>query len=374
MQQSQYRTTFELNSESLDLTDLMFSSGLFRKGFYASGAIYYFRHELSDNEKLATGASHAMIPVDMYGQPLGYLRGDKETLDQIVEDSGLFKLTFNQANGLGTLNLQEISLQHYGMELSAIYGLVNSGEKDQQRRYKSNFPSLRDSQTVSLVDDLHAVNRAIRPKGKHIDVGCGRGKDVLRYLKDGYDSVGFDISETQVEGAHDVFETEGIDKNRVWQHDILNGVSDYEGKFDIVTCSHVYQHLNLNDAYVTTENAIKMLNDDGVMMLCLKMNTPDWKEYFANGVRIQAEDLSSGIFRLWDPDLDTWRPGYRLFLPEEVEGIIRGAGGRITQVPTFMGSKKGVIPHNSGRGFPTAAYYIEKAKKPMVVMPATKHI
>ena len=328
-------------------------------GFSATGAIYYVINNLTDNEKKITKKEFKFIPINISGQSIGYFFINKDEINPIVERLNVFRLSNQQASSFNNFNLQQIALKHYN-EISTEFGEVNNLEKDGTRKYDSDFPSLNENKTISCPKDLHSILIKIISQGTHLDMGCGLGKDVLRYSQEGYVSMGMDINEIQTEGAKKLLNQNGILEEKILKYDILTEVSKFKNNFDIITCHHVYQHFTLDQALTCTENALSMLKEDGVMMLTIKLNVKDWKKYFEKGVRIQAEDLANGVFKMWDGDLVKWREGYHLFLSDEVESIITAAKGEIIDIPTYKGDRKGIIPHDSGRNYPCVTFYLRQ--------------
>jgi len=256
--------------------------------------------------------------------------------------------------------LQRIAKKHYDKELAKTYGSVNTLKKDSERKYVSDFPSLNQGANIAGPNDLHTILMKLKPKGKYFDIGCGRGKDIIRYEKKGYDSKGIDISELQVIEARKNLVKVGIKVEKVQWLDALEEVSSLKNFFDLITSLHIYQHFTSEEALIATKNALSMLKDDGVFLLVVKIDVDDWDEYFRKGVKVEVEDEKNYVFRMWDDDLGCWRPGYHLFFPGEIEKIIKEAGGNIIDVPTYKGLMKGVVRHDSGRNFPCVAYYIKK--------------
>lgn len=358
------------------------------KEFLANGAIYYI---IVDSDKLPepairsrAGYSNAqvtypykLICVDISGKsiskiiPQEYMYGERDKLEEYAKSKGLFPLSDEQAKpiqirlgqtiNLQNQNLQSIALEHYNT-IKDDYGRVNNLNFDKKRKILCKFPSLEQGKLINGYSDFHSIIMRIKPSGKHLDIGCGRGKDVIRYLEKHYDSHGIDFHSIQVESAREELQKKGHNPDRISQKDALKMVSFYRERFDIITCNQVYQHFSFKDALRCTKNVANILKDDGVYWLSLKISVDNWADYFNNGVRIIADDLSRGVFSMWDQDLNTWRPGYHLFWISELEEIIISAGLRIVDVPTFDGPKKGIIQYDSSRNYPCVAYYLQKDK------------
>jgi SAM-dependent methyltransferase len=88
----------------------------------------------------------------------------------------------------------------------------------------------------------------LRPRAARtlLDVGCGSGQPLLRFLREGYDARGFDFSPRMVECARSAMRAAGQDPGRVSQGDIERPETLPPGPFDAIVATGVFPH-NLDD-------------------------------------------------------------------------------------------------------------------------------
>ena len=90
-----------------------------------------------------------------------------------------------------------------------------------------------------------------------LDIGCGSGGPLLRFLREGYDAIGFDFSPEMVKAARATLGAAGLDIERVSIGDIERAETLRPGPFDAVIATGVFPH-NLDDsaAYANLRQAI----------------------------------------------------------------------------------------------------------------------
>jgi SAM-dependent methyltransferase len=98
-----------------------------------------------------------------------------------------------------------------------------------------------------------------------LDVGCGSGHPLLRFLQLGFDARGFDFSPRMVEFAQDLMRREGQDPARVSQGDIEKRATLPQGRFDAVVATGVFAH-NLDEA-AAFGNLRDLMADGGVALV-----------------------------------------------------------------------------------------------------------
>jgi len=98
---------------------------------------------------------------------------------------------------------------------------------------------------------------------KILDVGCGTAEAMMRFLKDGYDVRGFDLSPGMIEQARTKLQKNGYSPELVDVNDILddNCTSKYNEKFDAVIANGVIPYVN--DDNKAHENIAKLIKDGG---------------------------------------------------------------------------------------------------------------
>jgi SAM-dependent methyltransferase len=80
-----------------------------------------------------------------------------------------------------------------------------------------------------------------------LDVGCGSGAPLARFLREGFDAIGFDFSPKMVEAARQVLREEGLEPERASWGDLERAETLPAGAFDGIVATGVFPH-NLDDA------------------------------------------------------------------------------------------------------------------------------
>lgn len=134
--------------------------------------------------------------------------------------------------------------------------------------YKSNsLLSLeyRPDSTDSRLRELHAINtqrvsrlRRLKPEGRLLDVGCGRGFFLKTAAEAGYDVYGIDVSERAVTFAREAFQVPA--GTETLENLVTEGAS-----YDVVTLWHVLEHFV--DPYEALSRVYALLTSGGWVML-----------------------------------------------------------------------------------------------------------
>jgi SAM-dependent methyltransferase len=107
--------------------------------------------------------------------------------------------------------------------------------------YTSGFYTADEPPAGPVVNMIHALNNAVRlyelrgiPRGRILDVGCGKGRFLSAATTRGWRGVGIEYAPTLAAKAR----ARGLD---VREGDFLN--VDIDGEFDVITMWHVLEHL-----------------------------------------------------------------------------------------------------------------------------------
>jgi 2-polyprenyl-3-methyl-5-hydroxy-6-metoxy-1,4-benzoquinol methylase len=128
---------------------------------------------------------------------------------------------------------------------------------------------------VNPIRMYHYVVEDAAGRGSHLDrvldVGCslGYGAFILSHGLDRANVVGVDIEEEKLEDARRFFGTDGIDFRRL---DILDSAKVLElaeegGRFDVVVCFEVLEHIPRKDSEVMLQNLAELLKDGGLLFI-----------------------------------------------------------------------------------------------------------
>jgi SAM-dependent methyltransferase len=98
-----------------------------------------------------------------------------------------------------------------------------------------------------------------------LDNGCGSAGPLLRFLREGWDAIGFDFSPEMVNAARENLTAAGADPGRVRVGDVEQVDTLPPGSFDAVVAAGVFPH-NLEDraAYASVRHA---LSSDGIALV-----------------------------------------------------------------------------------------------------------
>jgi len=125
-------------------------------------------------------------------------------------------------------------------------------EQYQLPRREQEFYPANDIRLEILVRILKA--RGVRTV---LDIGCGSAGPLLRFLREGWDAVGFDFSPEMVSAAREVLTGAGVEPARVRAGDVEQAATIPPGSFDAVVATGVFPH-NLDDraAYANVKRAL----------------------------------------------------------------------------------------------------------------------
>ena len=156
---------------------------------------------------------------------------------------------------------QDMSAEFYRNHASQ-YATV-AHEFRQSVYVRSSHPSLRN--------DWDALEHLTRlAPGKHgLDAGCGAGaRDVFHLWSQGYDVVGIDAIEENIQVAHDLHPEVA---DRVFMADLRQELPFADEAFDFVMCNAVIQHIDpeIVQTLVLPELA-RVIRPQGVLQLMFK--------------------------------------------------------------------------------------------------------
>ena len=173
-----------------------------------------------------------------------------------------------------------------------------SGEFIQSVYTKTSHPKLRHDW------DLWDRMMELAPGRRGLDAGCGAGaRDVLHACSEGYDVVGIDAIEENIQAAREMH-PELTD--RVSVADLTNALPFEDVSFDFLACNAVIQHIDpeiVRD--VVLPEFARVLRPGGVLELMFK--------------------CGEGVITVFDKDYGIDRT-FRLYQDSELLGILGGLG------------------------------------------------
>lgn len=152
-----------------------------------------------------------------------------------------------------------------------------------------------------------------------LDVGCGSGGPLVRFLGEGFDAVGVDFSEGMVAAARDVLDDAGLDPGRVSWGDVERADTLSVGPFDALVATGVFPH-NLDDAaaYASlrsrlTRDGVAFVEYRNALMALFSLNS--YSEPFFWHDLIEADTLPDGL-----------RQATRAYLAEKLDTPVQSVG------------------------------------------------
>ena len=132
-----------------------------------------------------------------------------------------------------------------------------------------------------------------------LDVGCARGLLVQAFAVQGVDSRGVDISQHAIESAHpDVRE----------RLSVASATEPFEGRYDLVTCIEVLEHMSPQDAQSAIDNITAITDrvlfssspgDHDEPTHINTRPTEQWVAWFAERGFFRRTDLDMGMIAPW---------------------------------------------------------------------------
>ncbi|WP_165482661.1 class I SAM-dependent methyltransferase [Legionella gresilensis] len=109
----------------------------------------------------------------------------------------------------------------------------------------------------AITDIIAMLKRGV----KILDVGCGSGKPIAKYLKDkGFDVYGIDISPKQLEYAKQI-----IAKDKLFNTDILNFSTSI--KFEAIICWFTLFHIHISLHEEVLRKLHRLLKPQGLLLI-----------------------------------------------------------------------------------------------------------
>ena len=109
------------------------------------------------------------------------------------------------------------------------------------------------------------ISHTLPKKGRYLSLGCGAGDDVLRFLEEGWDAYGIDLSESAV--AAGIAMDARLDGRLICQdvltYDDLGGGTGSAG-FDLICTFDFWEHIWLKDVDALQKRVLDLLKPGGV--------------------------------------------------------------------------------------------------------------
>ncbi len=196
---------------------------------------------------------------------------------------------------------------------------------------KSSHPALQNDW------DAWERLRQLTPGNRGLDAGCGAGaRDVFHLWSQGYDVVGFDAIEENIQVAHQLHPEIA---DRVFVASLAEALPFDDGSFDFVMCNAVIQHIEPEVVRtVVLSELARVLRPDGVLQLMFK-----------NG---------EGVLTMFDKDYGVER-NFQLFDGAELLAGLEREGMRLihSDRPDKLG---GFLYFTDGKGVDHSLFFSRK--------------
>lgn len=167
----------------------------------------------------------------------------------------------------------------------------------------------------AATDELENFVSKIPTGGKILDAGCGFGRELLFFAKQGFETYGID-------GSKELLKLAGkrVPKARLQLVDLRDKLPFDDNFFDGVWARNSLHHLETKDLQHALSEIKRILKGNGVFFV-------EWKA--GEGEVVTEEEIAAGQKRF-----------YNLHSKEEVEALLKGAGFEILEAYTYNWSER----------------------------------
>ncbi len=136
--------------------------------------------------------------------------------------------------------------------------------------YSTKAAALAEKYSVGSPDYTRFSGKSTEKQLKLLDIGCGSGRDLAEFQAAGFQITGADVSEEMLKQAADKYPSI---KDNLFNTGLpaLNGIS---GKYDVILCSGVIQHIQTQYLYESFRNISSLLNDEGIFIFSFPIDYP----------------------------------------------------------------------------------------------------
>ncbi|MBI4368233.1 MAG: methyltransferase domain-containing protein [Candidatus Omnitrophica bacterium] len=137
--------------------------------------------------------------------------------------------------------------------------------------YLHSLPGLEHIQNEEILDPaaIETVRFGqMKPGGRILDFGCGRGALAITLAKKGWMVVGVDFSKSAIEFARDLLKRFPDDiKNRVRFEQMEMADLSYDSEFDTIIFNQVYEHLHPWELEILIPKFKRALKPNGMLVI-----------------------------------------------------------------------------------------------------------
>ncbi len=159
---------------------------------------------------------------------------------------------------------------------------------DCKKGYENRIPKSKKLQNFQYV--LKKI-KEIKPQGRIMDIGCATGVFLDMAQKEGYDTLGVDVSSFACKYAIEIFGIKTMNGK-------LEDLNLENKQFDVITLWDVIEHVP--DPHVFLKEVRRVLKDDGILFL-LTINDASLMGWLAEGIYLGSLKTISTFTRLIHP-------------------------------------------------------------------------
>ena len=191
----------------------------------------------------------------------------------------------------------------------------NNFSKSYNQMYLEETRVLKANKALAVIHDFLGPTSEMYL----LDIGCSTGIMTNQYAKKFKNTVGIDIDTSGIKFAKESFENKNLNFYNCSHEDIMLG----NEKFDVVICTHIYEHVNNPNDYLKT--CQKLLKPNG-LMVCSTINRTSKSFLFAI--------LGAEYILRWLPKgTHNWE---KFIKPDELSNLISEAGLELVDKKGFI--------------------------------------
>ena len=162
------------------------------------------------------------------------------------------------------------------------------------------------------------LRKYIKNPGTVLDLGCGTGEFLVKFLKDGFTCIGVDISEVMLEIARD--KTKESPDIELYQGDIRKFRTEKPAEYIVCNFDTVNYFDKFSDLEDFLDCSYENLTEDGILIFDV-VTEEIFDEMFENGVFLDEKENYLTIWR-YDKEGENYIINIKLFIREK-ENLFR---------------------------------------------------
>ena len=157
------------------------------------------------------------------------------------------------------------------------------------------------------------LRKYIKTKGTVLDLGCGTGEFLVRFLKDGFDCTGVDISEVMLDISRD--KTKEFKNVSFYNEDMRDFRTENKVDYIISNFDTVNYFSSYSDLEKFLYNSYENLNENGILMFDV-VTEEVFDEMFENGIFLDEKENYTTIWK-YEKTEENYIINIKLFIREK---------------------------------------------------------